>query len=273
MSNSVVLSMLVVGGLGLAFGIILAWLSKRFAESIDPRIEKVAELLPGANCGACGWASCRVFAEALVNGETSVDGCLAGGGEVAEKIAEVLGVEAKVKEKEVAVLLCGGGEKIKDRFSYDGLLDCRAAQLMFGGMKECRYGCLGLGSCEAACPFGAIRMEGGLPIIDPELCTGCGVCVKVCPKDIIILIPASKRVVVRCNSKDKGATVAKICEVGCIGCQKCEKVCEFDAIKFEDNLAQIDYTKCTDCGKCIEVCPKDTITNIQVQYEKIRNSI
>lgn len=261
--SSIILSIIIVGGLGLIFGVVLAWFSRRFAVKADPKIKEVLELLPGTNCGACGKAGCSGFAEALVKNGAPIDGCAPGGEEVRQRLAQLLGVAAEAKERQIAVLLCNGGSKVvKDRFSYDGLDDCRAANLLFGGMKDCRYGCLGLGSCVGVCQFGAIQMEEGLPTIDPELCTGCGRCVGLCPKDLIILIPASKEVVIRCSSKDKGAVTNRICEAGCIACQKCVKACEFGAITIKDNLAQIDYDKCTNCGKCVEVCPKGTIGEV-----------
>lgn len=258
----IILPIMIVGGLGLIFGMLLAWLSRRFAVKVDPRIKEALELLPGSNCGACGKAGCSGFAEALVKNEAPIDGCAPGGEDVRQRLAQLLGVVAEAKEREIAVLLCNGGNKVKDRFSYDGLDDCRPANLLFGGMKNCRYGCLGLGSCVEACQFGAIQMEEGLPTIDPELCTGCGRCVDVCPKDLITLIPASKEVVIRCSSKDKGVVTNQICEVGCIACQKCVKSCEFGAITVRDNLARIDYVKCRNCGKCIEACPKGTIGKV-----------
>lgn len=267
---SIILSILIVGGLGLIFGILLAWLSRRFAANVDPRIKEILELLPGTNCGACGKAGCSGFAEALVKNEASIDGCAPGGQKVRQRLAQLLGVKAEAKERKIAVLLCNGGSKVKDRFTYDGVDDCRAANLLFGGMKECRYGCLGLASCVDVCRFDAIRMEGDLPVIDPELCTGCGRCLDVCPKDLITLVPSSKKVVVRCSSKEVGRLTNKVCEVGCIACGKCEKVCEFGAITVRDNLAQIDYAKCTNCGRCVEVCPNNTIQIIEkAVHEKV----
>lgn len=268
--SSIVLSIIIVGGLGLIFGILLAWLSKRFAVKVDPNIKKILDVLPGSNCGACGWAGCSSFAEALIKGEVSIDGCAPGGEEARQRIAQILGMEVKAKEKQVARLICGGS-RVKDRFTYDGVDDCSAANLLFGGMKECRYGCLGLASCVDACQFGAIRMEGNLPVIDSELCTGCGRCVDGCSKGLITLVPSSKEVVVRCSSKEPGRLTNKVCEVGCIACGKCEKVCEFGAITVRDNLAEIDYARCTNCGRCVEACPKGTIRRAE-QKARVQGS-
>lgn len=266
--SSIILSILIVGGLGLIFGILLAWLSKRFAVNVDHKMRIVLDTLPGSNCGACGWAGCSSFAEALIKGEASIDGCAPGGEEVRRRIAQLLGIEAEAREKRVAVILCSASQ-VNDRFTYDGVDDCRAAFLLFEGMKECRYGCLGLASCVDVCRFDAIRMDGDLPVIDPELCTGCGRCLDVCPKDLITLVPSSKKVVVRCASNEIGRLTNKVCEVGCIACGKCEKVCEFGAITVRDNLARIDYAKCTNCGRCVEVCPNNTIQSIEkAVYEK-----
>ncbi|MEA3328488.1 MAG: RnfABCDGE type electron transport complex subunit B [Candidatus Omnitrophota bacterium] len=261
--NTIVLSMIVVGAAGLLFGIILTCASKMFAPETDPGVEQALAALPGINCGACGQGGCRAFAEAVVRKEAPVDGCVAGGDEVGIKIAGIMGLPVKIKQKTRAVLLCNGGRKVKDKFKYSGLKDCKAVNLIFGGQKECLDGCLGFGSCVEACPFEAIEMgPEGLPIVDLQRCTGCGKCVKSCPMGLIILIPRLKNIVVRCNSREKGAVINKICENGCIGCKKCENVCEEGAIKVVDNLAQIDYTKCTNCGKCIEVCPKGTIVSV-----------
>ena len=260
--KTIILSIIFLGGLGLLFGIILAYFSKRFAIGKDSRIEEVLKVLPGTNCGACGQAGCSALAEAVVRGEVSPDGCVAGGNSVALKINAILGLKAGPGEKEgkKAVLLCNGGSKVKDRFSYSGINDCKAAEIILGGQKECVWGCLGLGSCVNACPFGAVKMgDEGLPVIDSRVCTGCGKCVSACPKNLIVLIPRSKNTVVRCSSKDKAGVIIKICKDGCIGCKKCETVCEPEAITVSNNLARIDYDKCTDCGACIKVCPKGVI--------------
>lgn len=260
--KTIILSIIFLGGLGLIFGLILAYFSRKFAVKRDERVEEVLKVLPGSNCGVCGQAGCSAFAEAVVKGEIPSNGCVVGGNSVALKINSILGLKAESQQKEgrKAVLLCNGGSKVKDKFTYSGINDCKAANLILGGQKECIYGCLGMASCVEACPFGAIRMgEDGLPIIDTRICTGCGKCVDACPKGLIILIPRSKDTVVRCKSEDKATVTAKICKNGCIACKKCETVCKVGAITVVNSLARIDYAKCTNCGECAKVCPKGVI--------------
>lgn len=255
----VVIALASLGGLGLIFGIGLAYASKKFAVKVDPKVEAILEELPQANCGACGFAGCSGFAEALASGEASADGCAPGGEEVARKIAHILGVEVELKEPKVAKILCYHKGQSSTKFVYYGLATCKAAFLVFGGDKACRYSCLGLGSCIEACPFGAISLLDGKVEIDEDVCTGCGTCVDACPTGVIALVPKGKSVYILCNSKDKGAVVRKFCEQGCIGCNVCMKACEQEAILVEDNLARIDYAKCNDCGVCAEKCPTKAI--------------
>ena len=254
-----------LGGIGLLFAIGLGVASKIFYVEVDPKIEEVIEALPGANCGACGYAGCKGYAEAVgKDSDIPANLCTAGGEEIAHEVGRITGKEVSVKERRYALIRCRGTrDKAEDAYTYDGILDCKAATLIFGGNKACSYGCLGLGSCVRTCPFGAIKMgENGIPEIDAAKCTGCGVCVGTCPKGVIELVPDGAEVFVLCSSKDKGAVVKRACQVGCIGCKLCEKACEDDAICVEDNLAGISYDKCTACGKCVEKCPTDTIIKL-----------
>ncbi len=258
------LSLIVMGSLGLVFGLGLALASRKFAVESDPHIDEIESVLPKINCGACGAAGCRAFAEGVAANKYPVNGCVPGGKAVADMIAEIMGVTAgDVKERQVAQVMCAGDyEKAKLRSIYDGLQDCRAAFGAAGGPKGCVHGCLRLGSCVKACPFGAIKLgENGIPEVDENKCTGCNKCVEACPKDIIELRPISMGVHVRCRSIDKGAEVRKNCSVGCIGCMRCVKACPHDAIHVVDNLARIDYDKCTNCGECVLVCPVNAIEN------------
>jgi Na+-translocating ferredoxin:NAD+ oxidoreductase RNF subunit RnfB len=256
----ILIPILTLGLLGLLFGIGLALASKKFAVKTDPRLEKIVGLLPGANCGACGGAGCFGFAESLLSGKVSIDACRVSEEKIKEKIVQLLGQKLEKEVKKIAVLLCNGGIKVKDRFLYQGIEDCVAANLVLGGQKECVWGCLGFGDCERVCPFGAIKMSGeGLPIVDKDKCKACNKCVLVCPKKLFTLVPITHNVYVACSSHDLGKDTIAVCPVGCIACRKCEQVCPVDAIHVIDNLAVLDYDKCTSCGKCVEVCPTKTI--------------
>ena len=255
-------SILSMGGIGAVLALGLGIASKKFHVEVDERIEEVEEVLPGANCGACGYAGCASFAEAVVEGDAEISGCPVGGEVVAEKIAEILGVEGENTNETVkAQLLCGGGIKETKKLSeYEGIKTCKAAESINGGTKSCQYACLGFGDCAAVCPVDAITMsDNGLPIIDKETCIGCGKCVDACPKNIITMAPEDKLNHIRCSSHEPGKVVSKICEVGCIGCSLCARTCPVDAITMEDNLAVIDYDKCINCGICSEKCPTGTI--------------
>lgn len=250
-----------LGGMGLLFGVGLAFASKKFGVEIDPKVEAIRGVLPGANCGACGYPGCDGFAEAVAVGVAPANGCTPGGATVAEKIGKILGVELDSKERKIARVLCQGGcDKAIDKYHYEGIEDCAAANLVLGGPKGCEFGCMGLGSCVRACPFDAIHInENGIAEVDEDKCTGCGKCVEACPKSLIEMIPESSQVRVLCKSEDKGKDVKSVCQVGCIGCRICEKACKFDAIHVENNLAKIDYDKCVNCMLCAEKCPTNAI--------------
>lgn len=256
-------AVIALGGLGVIFGIGLAYASDKCAVDTDPRIDQVVDALPGVNCGACGYSGCSAYAEAVVTEGVAPNLCTVGGAEAAEEVAGIMGVEHEEREAEIAVVGCRGTD-VADRFLYNGVCDCRAALLFQGGPKGCVYGCLGLGTCIEECPFEAIRMgDDGLPEIIEERCVGCRRCEKICPRNIITVQPKSKYVYVLCRSRDKGGTAKKICAVACIGCKKCEKICPKDAVHVVDFLAEIDYDKCISCGKCVKECPQDCIINLR----------
>ena len=251
-----------IGGLGVVFGAILGVASQVFHVEEDPRVTAVLECLPGANCGGCGFPGCAGCATAIVEGSAPVNACPVGGADAAAKIGAVMGVEAGSLEPTAAYVKCNGTcENAKSDYKYEGIEDCvMAAQLAGAGSKTCAYGCLGLGSCVKACAFDAIHIVNGVAVVDKEKCVSCGKCVSTCPKHIIEILPANKKVKVTCSSKDMGKTVMSSCSVGCIGCKICEKSCKFEAIKVIDNLAVIDYSLCKNCGLCAMKCPKHVLT-------------
>src|SRR3990170_4154600 len=195
-----------------------------FGLKLDPREEAVINVLPGTNCGACGFPGCAGLARAIIKGDAPANACTSGGADVTKNVSHIMGVEAVIKEKEVAVIMCKGGKReAREKFRYIGVNDCKAATLIAGGNKSCTYACLGLGTCERVCPYGAIRMDDNhLPVVDEEKCTGCTLCAVNCPKFVIKMIPVSNKIHIRCNSLDKGAVTRKNCSVGCIVCKKCE---------------------------------------------------
>jgi RnfABCDGE-type electron transport complex B subunit len=255
-------SVIGLAGMGAFFGFALVIASKKFRVEVDRRVEEIAELLPKANCGACGFGGCSAYAEALAKGAVDAGVCPASSSEVTSRIAEILGKQATAKEKQVAFLHCAGGKVSKRRFAYDGIATCAAANLVGGGNLGCEFGCTAFNDCVRACPFGAIEIdEIGMPWVNPRTCTGCGICVKVCPRNLLELVPADKTIFVACSNPERGKFVRLVCEIGCIGCVKCVKVCKPEAIEMREGLPVIHHQKCTMCGDCIPVCPKKIIHN------------
>lgn len=278
--NFILIAVIVLGGIALISAVILYVCSKKFAVHEDPRIGQVSAILPGANCGGCGYPGCSGMASALVKGADagSIDGlfCPVGGSDVMGQVADLLGMAVANTEPKVAVVRCNGTCELRPRIAvYDGLKTCTAVNSCGAGETGCGYGCLGCGDCVNACAFGAITMnqETGLPEVDEEKCTSCGACVKACPRNIIELRKKgikNRRVYVRCVNKDKGAIAMKTCKAACIGCGKCEKECKFDAIKIENNLSYIDPEKCRLCRKCVEACPTHAIDAVNFPAPKVR---
>lgn len=264
--NDLMITVLVVSGLGALLALLLFLVAKKFKVEEDPRIDEVEKMLPGANCGGCGFAGCRGMSEALVNrDDISTLYCPVGGAECMKAVASYLGKAAPEREPMVAVVRCAGSCENRPKTNqFDGASSCLIASSLYAGDTGCSFGCLGLGDCVAKCEFDALHINPvtGLPEVDEEKCTACGACVKACPKMIIELrkkAPKGRKIYVSCVNKAKGAVARKACKVACIGCGKCAKVCAHEAITVENNLAYIDFTKCKFCRKCVAECPTGAI--------------
>ena len=272
--NGIVIALIALGVLGFVGSLLLYVVAKQFYVYEDPRVGQVEEVLPGANCGGCGFPGCHGMADACVKAKeanNSLEGllCPVGGNETMGKIADILGLEAAAAEPKLAVVRCAGDKCARPKnANYDGAKSCAVAAATFAGETGCAFGCIGLGDCVSACQFDAIKLnaETGLPEVDEEKCVACGACAKACPKLVIEIrkksaakTPQPKRVWVSCVNKDKGAVAMKACKNSCIGCGKCQKVCKFEAITIDANLAFIDNEKCKACGMCVSECPKGAI--------------
>lgn len=277
--NVILLAVIVLGAIGLISAAVLYLLSKKFAVEEDPRIDQVTEVLPGANCGGCGFPGCGGMASACVKAADngSLDGllCPVGGTPTMQKIADILGMKVEATAPKCAVVRCNGSCENRPRVAqFDGVSSCRVMNTAGMGETACAYGCLGCGDCVAACQFGAIRMnsETGLPEVDTSKCTACSACAKACPRGIIEVREMKGKkmmgVAVECMNRDKGAAAMKQCKVSCIACQKCVKVCEFEAITVDGNVAHIDATKCKLCRKCEDACPRTVIHAINMPPRK-----
>jgi electron transport complex protein RnfB len=280
MSSTVLLTIISLTLLGLFSAVILYFIAQKFMVYEDPRIEEVQAVLPAVNCGGCGFAGCRNFAEALVSAKT-FDGlnCPVGGSDTMTKASQILGKVPVVVDPLVAVLLCQGSPLHRPHTSkYNGASDCRIANQLYIGETDCPYGCLSMGDCVKVCQFDAMYMDGEteLPVIIDNKCVACGQCVKACPRNIIELRKKAKKerkLYVACVNKDKGGPARKACGVACIGCNKCYNICEFGAITMDNNLAYIDATKCTFCRKCVEACPTKSILEFNFPLRKAKSEV
>ena len=272
--KNILIAVAVLGGMGLSFGLVLALASKIFHVETDPRLDQLIDVLPGANCGGCGCSGCAAYAQAVLDGKAKIGQCASGGNEVAQKMAEIMGVKAEKVTRRVALVRCSGykrtdenGKEIGARMKgeYEGIHDCLAASKVAGrGPLICKYGCLGFGNCTEVCQYDAIHVIDGVAKVDEEKCVGCMSCAAVCPRNLIVPVEYGRHVVVACASNAKGAVTIRGCSAGCIGCGLCKKICPEDAIHVEHNLAVIDYDKCTSCGLCATVCPVHLIVNSAV---------
>lgn len=275
MNQAIILAVAALGAIGILAALILYIVSQKFKVIEDPRIDLVSDMLPGANCGGCGYAGCRNFAESIIKAG-SLEGlnCPVGGNSLMKDLSEALGWKADETDPMIAVLRCNGSRVLAPRkVFYDGASSCSFAHSLYNGESGCPHGCLGLGDCVVSCKFDAMTMdeETGLPVILEDKCIACGACAKACPRKIIEMRkkgPKNRRIFVSCINTEKGAVSRKNCEVACIGCGKCVKVCKFDAIIMENNLAYINFSKCTLCRKCVEECPTAAIHEINFAPRK-----
>lgn len=263
----IIIAALVLGVMGLVFGLVLTGTSKVFAVPSNPQRDAVREALPGANCGGCGFPGCDGCADAIASGKAPADACPVSSPEARAKIAAIMGVEvADASNRKVARVLCQGDcEKARQKFDYKGIEDCNAACTINDGYKSCKFACMGLGTCAKVCPFGAISIDPvrKLPVVDEEKCAACGKCVAACPKNVLTLASQKNEVARLCRNTDKLKAVMDVCKTGCLGCAKCAKACKFEAITMVNNLPVIDYDKCRGCRMCAEACPTGAMQSIQ----------
>jgi len=269
MTTTIIWTIAIIALLGLVLAVILYLVAEKFKVVEDPRIDEVEKVMPGANCGGCGFAGCRAFADAAVKAPNLDNNyCPVGGNEVMKKVAAILGYTVQEKAPMVAVVRCNGTCDNRPKVTeYDGYPSCKVKAALYSGDTGCAFGCLGCGDCVAACQFGALSMDPvtGLPVVDESKCTACGACTKACPKGIIELRakgPRSMRVYVSCMNKDKGPAAKKACAAACIGCGICQKTCTHGAITVENNIAYIDFTKCKLCRECEAMCPTGAIHGV-----------
>lgn len=265
MLKVVLIAVLLVGGVGLIAAVLLSVASTVFAVPVNEKEVAIRDLLPGANCGACGYSGCDSYAKALAN-EANIPAnlCRPGGNDAMVAISGILGVEVTESEKLAALVQCAGDCNVcKTKSKYQGIDSCAAAKMLFGGPNACMHGCLGCGDCTNVCEYDAIHVVNGVAVVNQNNCVACGLCADACPNHLIDLVPVKKVAAVRCSNKDKGAITRAACSKGCIGCMKCQKNCPSGAVTVTNNFARVDYSKCTGCGICVEGCPVKCISMVQ----------
>lgn len=260
MGTAVCIAAAVVGGMGLLIGVLLVTADKVLSVPTDELTEKIRDVLPGNNCGGCGYAGCDALAEAIAKGEADPTSCPVGGQAVAALVCELTGKKAEFTRMSAYVRCAGTCEKSRHIYEYFGDEDCRRVTMVPGrGTKACSYGCLGFGSCVKSCDYDAIHIVEGVAVVDKEKCTACGKCVDACPQNLIEMVPYTAQYAVTCLSQERGKSVKDTCEAGCIGCGLCARSCPVDAVTIKNNIAHIDQTLCTNCGACMEKCPTKVI--------------
>lgn len=262
--TGILIAAAIVGGTGLFIGVFLGIAGKKLAVEVDERETAILDVLPGNNCGGCGFAGCAGLATAIVEGTAEPNGCPVGGAAVAAKIGEIMGLDVGDQVRMVAYVKCSGNDENAGRqYDYYGIEDCAMMDFVQnGGPMSCHHGCHGYGECVENCGFDAIHVINGVSVVDKEACKGCGKCVDACPRHLIELIPYDQKYMVRCSSREKGKDVMSVCKAGCIGCKLCERNCEAGAVTVENNMAHIDPEKCTGCGVCAEKCPRKVIISL-----------
>ncbi|MDR1878662.1 MAG: RnfABCDGE type electron transport complex subunit B [Bacteroidales bacterium] len=262
--NTIIYSSLVLAAIGIVAAVILYFVSQKFKVYEDPKIDEVAVLLPGANCGGCGFAGCRNFAETIVkNGGLNGLACPPGGPKVNSAIASVFGGGNQEDVPKITIVRCNGScENAPAKVQYDSIASCAWFNMLNAGESGCAFGCLGCGDCVKACKFDAIYIsqKTKLPVVTSS-CVFCGACQKACPRSIISIVPRHEQgvVYVACVNQDKGGEAKKNCSVACIGCKKCEKTCEYAAVTVNNNLANVNEDNCIACKKCVDGCPTKAI--------------
>ena len=270
--GTIIIPAVIVAVVGLIAAVILTIASKLMYVPVDEKVAAIREVLPGANCGACGFAGCDDYAAAFgENPALSTALCPVGGSSIASQIAGILGVDAADAEEKVAMVMCQGNYGVtRQIMEADRIHTCKEAKMFYGGQWACPYGCLGLGDCFNVCKFDAIRIVNGVARIDRDKCVGCGACDDTCPNNIISMVNKKNLVFVACKSMEKGAKTRKTCENECIGCMKCQKTCKFEAIKVENNVAQVDLEACKNCGLCEKECPTGAIVNYRKKKAPVK---
>lgn len=251
-----ILPIIIFLAFGALAGVLLLVASKLLAVKTDETASKILEVLPGANCGGCGYSGCEGYANAIATKGAPVNLCKPGGADTMKAIGAIMGQETGEFIREIAFVRCNGNcSATSDKYTYTGTPSCSAVEKFYNGKGSCRFGCAGLGDCAAVCDNNAIRIENGVAVVNPALCGGCGKCVTACPNHLIFLRKETSHVALRCSSKDIGKATRAVCKNGCIACKICEKKCPEGAVTVSDNHAVIDYGKCTSCGTCVAACP------------------